>query len=173
MKMALPERKSQKLEMSILKFKKNLNEFKLKYKALSEKILNSTSKLLDPKREEKTKVMETIIDLHYEMENDILPNIEMILEDIGGAEIEVVDVDSYLSSIKEEQDILKHLELSAKNLIKTVSVQDNNLITQEKDNLQFLHDSYKKQIAKTQKSLEEIRKTLDAGLQKVKKMEKI
>ncbi|MHA1649439.1 MAG: hypothetical protein ACTSYB_04520 [Candidatus Helarchaeota archaeon] len=171
--MALPERKSQKLERSILKFKEDLNEYKTKHKSISSKILDLTSELLNSKGESNIEVMKNIEDLNYEMDNNILLNLEMIFESIGGFEIDLVDIDSYIPSIKEEQELLRNLEMSAKNLIKTSSIVDNTLSHQERENLNFLYESYKKAVDKTQKCLTEICAALEESFRKVKKMEHI
>ena len=91
------------------------------------------------------------------------------------------DTNSLIGSIKEvvsvqkpkEQDLIKDLELSAKNLMKTVTTTDNNLLTQERENLDFLYNSYKKVVGKTQQNLEEIKQILVQEYQKAKKMEDI
>ncbi len=172
--MELPERKSQKIEVTILKFKEDLNELKLSHERISSEILNLTLKLLDSeRREDRIGIMESLEDLNYEMDNDILMNLEMTFESIGGLEIESVETDYYILSIKEERDLLQHLEMSAKNLIKTASVNDNTLSAKEMENLNYLCKSYKKSVAKTQLGITELYKQLDSSFLKVKKIEKL
>lgn len=171
--MAIPTRKSQRLERSILKFKEDLKKFKENHKLISEEILKLTSELLKSKGKEKIEVMEHLEDFNYEMNNDILLNIEIIFENIGGFEIKLMDIDYYLTSIKEEQNILQDLELSAKNLIKSISVNDDILSNKEYENLNYLYDSYKKLLVKNQINLTNVCEELEQMFLKVKKMERI
>ncbi|MFX1296998.1 MAG: hypothetical protein ACFFD2_19370 [Promethearchaeota archaeon] len=169
----LPERKSHKLERSILRFKEDLNKLRTYHQSISEEILDLTSKLLESNEEKKIEAMENLEDLNYEMNNDILLNIEMAFESIGGLEIKLAEVESYLLYIKDEQNLLMNLEISAKNLVKTISMSDTTLNSQESENLKYLHDSYKKIALQTQKNLNTICKDLEKLFQKVKKMDQI
>jgi len=172
--MVLPDRKSHKLERALLQFKEDLNELLLNHEVISAKILDTTLKLLNSNDgQEKIELTHELEDMNYEMDNDILLNIENVFETIGGFEIDLIDIEKYFPCIKDEQDLLKDFELSAKNLIKTVSVTENTLLQNEKENLEFLIDSYKKLIAKTHQSLREIHNTLDTEHQKFKKIENI
>jgi len=171
--MELPERKSHKLERSILEFKEDLKELQSKHHAISEDILNLSSELLVNPLEEKLETVETLEDLNYELRHDILVNIEMTFESIGGFEIRLTDIDKYLPYIKDEQDLLNAMEISVKNLVKTASVKDVTLTNQEKENLRYLYNSYKKATNKTQNKLGEICEELEKMFQKVKKMEYI
>jgi hypothetical protein len=98
-------------------------------------------------------------------------DIENALETIGGFEISFDGVDDYLQIVKEEQDILKDLELSAKNLIKAGSTTDNSLKQYELENLSALYESYMKTAANTQEKLNDISEELQSNIHKVKKME--
>jgi hypothetical protein len=169
--MSLPDRKSLKLERTMLKFRKELGELQLAHKAASEDILGLIKKLLESDGEPNIDTIKSLEDLNYEIDNDILLNIENTLETIDGFEINIVKVDTHLQSLKEEQDVIKDLELSAKNLIKTASISDNTLKQQEIDNLKFLYESYAKTANNTQKKLNDISEQLHSQIQKVKKME--
>ena len=171
--MTLPERKSQTLERAILKFNEDLSKLQTNHVKISSKILDLSTSLLNSEPEKKVEITQEIEDLQYEMENNILLNIEIVYESIGGFEINLVDIDSYIPYIKEEQELLKDLQLSAKNFVKTSSIPDETLNKQERDNLGFLNDSYKKIAQKTQETLKAINKILNEQLQKVKKMENI
>jgi hypothetical protein len=170
-KMELPNRKSLKLERNILKFRKELGELQLAHKAASEDILALLKKLLESDGKPALETIKSLEDLNYEIDNDILLNIENTLETIDGFEIDIVKVDTYLQSLKEEQDIIQDLDLSAKNLIKTASTTDNSLKQQELENLKFLYESYTKTANNTQKKLNDISEKLQSQIQKVKKME--
>lgn len=167
----LPDRKSLKLERTILKFRKELGELQLAHKAASEDILALLKKLLESDGKPAMDTIKNLEDLNYELDNDILLNIENTLETIDGFEINTVKVDTYLQSLKEEEDVIKDLELSAKNLIKTAAISDNSLKQQEMDNLKFLYESYTKTANNTQKKLNDISEKLQNQIQKVKKME--
>ena len=169
--MELPNRKSLKLERNILKFRKELGELQLAHKAASEDILDLIKKLLESDGDTAIDTIKSLEDLDYELDNDILLNIENTLETIDGFEITIVNVDTYLQSLKEEQDVIKDLELSAKNLIKTASITDNSLKQQEADNLKFLYDAYSKTANNTQLKLNDLSEKLHSQIQKVKKME--
>jgi len=170
-KMELPNRKSLKLERTMLKFRKELGELQLAHKAASEDILVLLKKLLESDGQPAIETIKSLEDLNYELDNDILLNIENTLETIDGFEINTVKVDTHLQSLKEEQDVIKDLELSAKNLIKTAAIADHSLKQQEVDNLKFLYDSYTKIANNTQKKLNDISEQLQNQIQKVKKME--
>ncbi|NVM52799.1 MAG: hypothetical protein HWN66_03780 [Candidatus Helarchaeota archaeon] len=172
MKLEIPERKSHKLERAILKFNKDLNELQTNHKKNAEKILDLSSRLLKSNHEE-IEIAKALEDLEYEMDNNILLNMEIVFETIGGFEIDLVDIESYLPCIKDEQELLRDLKLSAKNLVKTISVTDKSLNKQERDNFNFLQNSYKKLAKKTQQNLKEIYEILNKQFQKVKKMENI
>ena len=169
-KMELPNRKSLKLERTMLKFRKELGELQLAHKAASEDILVLLKKLLAD-GQPAIETIKSLEDLNYELDNDILLNIENTLETIDGFEISIVKVDSHLQSLKEEEDVIKDLELSAKNLMKTAAVTDNSLKQQEMENLKFLYESYTKTANNTQKKLNDISEQLQNQIQKVKKME--
>jgi hypothetical protein len=169
-KMELPNRKSLKLERTMLKFRKELGELQLAHKAASEDILVLIKKLLED-GQPAIETIKSLEDLNYELDNDILLNIENTLETIDGFEINIVKVDTHLQSLKEEQDVIKDLELSAKNLMKTAAITDNSLKQQEMDNLKFLYESYVKTANNTQKKLNDISEQLQSQIQKVKKME--
>jgi len=168
--MEFPDRKSKKLERAMIMFKKDLNELQLNHKAASDEILEKIKQLLDSNGEDVT-IMKNLEDLDYELDNDILVDIENAFETIGGFEISFVGVDDYLQIIKEEQDILKDLELSAKNLIKAGSTTDNSLKQYELENLRALYESYMKTAANTQEKLDDISEELQSNIHKVKKME--
>jgi len=168
--MEFPDRKSKKLERAMIMFKKDLNELQLNHKAASDEILEKIKQLLDSNGEDIT-IMKNLEDLDYELDNDILVDIENALETIGGFEISFVGVDDYLQIVKEEQDILKDLELSAKNLIKAGSTTDNSLKQYELENLSALYESYMKTAANTQEKLNDISEELQSHIHKVKKME--
>ncbi len=170
--MDLPERKSQTLIRAIIKFNKNLDELQTKHEKVSGKILDLSLQLLTAKQT-KIETAKELEDLKYEMDNNILLNLEIAFETIGGFELDIVDIDEYLPNIKDEQELLKDLELSVKNLVKTTTVADDVLNKQEKENFNFLHKSYKKLITKTQIGIKEIKQILTIQLQKVKKMEGI
>ena len=171
--MALPERKSHKLERSILKFKEDLAELQANHKVISDEILELTLKLLHAKVEEDFEIMEGLEDLSYEMNNNILLILEMTFESIGGFEIKIMDIGAALPYIIDEQELLKNLEMSAKNLVKTLSVKDDTLSNKERENLIYLFGSYKQITKNTQNYLLEISNELEKMFQKVKKMEKI
>jgi len=170
--MEFPDRKSKKLERAILNFKKDLIELQLNHKAASDEILMKIKALLDSEGED-IEAVKNMEDLNYELDNNILVNIENALETIGGFEINLIDVDIYFSIIKEEQDSLKDLELSAKNLIKARSITDNSLKQYELENLSSLYESYTKAAANVQEKLNIILDELQNHIQKVKKMEVI
>ena len=170
--MEFPDRKSKKLERALERARKDLNEVQLNHKAASDELLNKIKALVDSNGEDVT-IVKNIEDLIYELDNDILVDIENALETIGGFELDLVDVESYLQIVKDEQDTLKDLELSEKNLIKAGSTTDNSLQQYELENLSALSDSYLKIIANTQEKLNEISDQLQSQIQKVKKMEVI
>ena len=171
-KMELPERKSHTLVRAMLSFNENLTELMTKHKSISDEILDLTSSLLESDQE-KIEIAQALEDLEYDMENNILLNLEMVFETLEGFEINLIEIDSYLPIIKDEQELLKDLKLSAKNLVKTISMTDDTLHKQEQNNLTYLHESYKKLRDKTQNNLNEISEILTKQIQKVKKMENI
>lgn len=170
--MELPQRKSHTLIRAMLSFNENLIELTTKHKSISDEIVDLTSSLLESDQE-KIETTQTLEDLTYEMENNILLNLEMAFETLEGFEISTSEIEFDLSTIKDEQELLRDLKLSAKNLVKTISMTDDTLNKQEQNNLTYLHESYKKQKEKTQKKLSEISEILTKQIQKVKKMEVI
>jgi len=170
--MNLPERKSQTLIRAIMKFNENITRLRAKHKEVSNEILGLSLQLLEM-TQDNIELAEKLEDAKYEMDNDILLNLEINFETLGGFELDLVDIDGYLPNLKDEQELLKDLQLSVKNLIKTASVAENTLNKQEKVNLEFLYNSYTKLVAKTQTSLNDINQIMTEKLQKVKKMENI
>jgi len=168
--MNLPERKSQTLIRAIMKFNENITGLQAKHKEVSNEILGLSLQLLET-TQDNIELAEKLEDAKYEMDNDILLNLEINFETLGGFELDLVDIDGYLPNLKDEQELLKDLQLSVKNLIKTASVAENTLNKQEKVNLEFLYNSYTKLVAKTQTSLNDINQIMTEKLQKVKKME--
>ena len=169
----LPERTSQKIGRSVLQYKEDLEKLKERHQSIGEKILNLTEEIIKSTDGNNSDVMGTLEDLNYEMSNNILLNIEIAFESIGGLEIELLDMDEYIPLVKDEQDLLNDLEMSAKNLMKTISVKDKALSGQERENLTYLCDSYKSNFNKAQKIFNLIGKELNKFYNKVKKMEKI
>ncbi|MHA1276062.1 MAG: hypothetical protein ACTSQI_08285 [Candidatus Helarchaeota archaeon] len=169
----LPERKSQKLERSVLQYKEELEKLKEKHQNTAKEILKITDALIHSKDGTNNGLMEPLEDLNYEMCNNILLNLEITLESIGGLEIELLDMDEYIPLVKNEQDLLNDLEMSAKNLLKTISVKTGALSNQERENLEYLYKAYTKTINETQKNLKTIEKELGKFYNKVKKMENL
>ncbi len=169
----LPERTSHKIGRSVLQFKEDLEKLKIKHQSTGEKILNLTEQIIKSTDGHISDLMGTLEDLNYEMSNNILLNIEIAFESIGGLEIELLDMDEYIPLVKDEQDLLNDLEMSAKNLMKTISVKDEALSGQERENLTYLCDSYKNNFNKAQKIFKLIGKELGKFHNKVKRMEKI
>ena len=155
-----------------MKFNKNITGLQAKHKEVSDEILGLSLQLLET-TQDNIELAEKLEDAKYEMDNDILLNLVINFETLGGFELDLVDIDGYLPNLKDEQELLKDLQLSVKNLIKTASVADNTLNKQEKVNLEFLYNSYTKLVAKTQTSLNDINQIMTEKLQKVKKMENI
>ena len=86
--MNLPERKSQTLIRAIIKFNKNLSELQAKHKEISEKILDSCQQMLET-NQNSIEIAEELEDLKYEMDNNILLNLEIAVETLGGFELDI------------------------------------------------------------------------------------
>jgi len=165
----LPERKSQTIFIAIRKCSDDLKELQEKHKMISNKLISKTSEVMK-NGGNLIEIVKTIEDLEFEMVNNILLGIESAFETLEGFEIEILDVDPYLPILKDEKELLQDLTLSVKNLVKMNSSNDETLTKQEKDNLKFLYESYKRISRKTQKNIEEIFKLIQKQLKKIKKL---
>lgn len=170
--MDLPKRKSQTLINAILELNKNLTDLKSKYQSASNQIVLAVTELLRGEGN-KIQIVKRIEDLQYEMDSDILLNLEIEFENLAGLELDLVNVEPYLPLLKDEQELLKDLILSTKNYLKVTELGDESLSKNEKDNLEFLDGSYQKLTTKMLDKLDEIFQLLTEQIQKIRKMENI
>ncbi|MHA1301670.1 MAG: hypothetical protein ACTSO9_19795 [Candidatus Helarchaeota archaeon] len=164
--MEIPKRKSQKLIIEIQKWIKQLEELSKIQNKLANELLEQIELILIENQDGKAKIAEKIEDCIFDFE-DKITELHTVIEEIGGIEREIVNVDLLLNEISDEQKILEAFKISTKNLVKSTLDTKSDMQKNIRNEINQIKEAYKLKREQITKSIENVNLELSSNLKKV------
>ncbi|MHA1379985.1 MAG: hypothetical protein ACTSRG_16565 [Candidatus Helarchaeota archaeon] len=164
--MGIPSRKSEKLIIEIQKWIKQLEDLSTTQSQLANELLKQIELILIENQDGKAKIAEKIEDYIFDFEGKI-SELHAVIEEIGGIEMEIVNVNLLLTEIEDEQKILEAFKISTKNLVKSTLAPNSEMHRNIRNEIMQIMEAYKSKRNQITKSIKDINTTLASNIKKL------